>query len=85
MSISFEVPSYSLPIAERQKIQQSVFLAPLNTAVKLLIAEKVDEEVLLSYICDQFSRNEPIDVSTGKQIDLFQLISKALFYRNHIR
>jgi hypothetical protein len=56
---------YLLPIAKRQTLVESFHIAPLNRTVKLLVAVREDEQVVLEYICDAFIKEEPIDVASG--------------------
>jgi hypothetical protein len=57
--------TYWLPMAERQTIKESIYLTSLNKAVKLLVANEKDEDSLVQYTADQFSRDEPIDAASG--------------------
>jgi hypothetical protein len=56
---------YILPIGERTTINESLYLEPFKQTVKLLLAIEEDEQVLVRYIADQFSKDEPIDAATG--------------------
>jgi hypothetical protein len=58
-------PSYTLSVTERHTLRKSVFLPALNKTVDLFIAIQADEDTLLKYTCDQFSRNEPVDSALG--------------------
>lgn len=57
--------NYWLPQLERQTLEESVYLSKLDSTVKLLVATKGDEEVLLRYLADQFSCDEPVGVASG--------------------
>ncbi|KAI6222627.1 Dopamine N-acetyltransferase [Aphelenchoides besseyi] len=55
--------TYSLPQAHRRTLRDSIYIPNLDTTVKLVIGVPEDLDVLLHFICDRFSREEPIDVA----------------------
>lgn len=74
--------NYVLPQLERQTIEESVYLSKLDTAIKLLIADKADIDVLLRYLSDQFSKDEPIDAASGISSDELAKRYKATLERS---
>ncbi|KAI6174369.1 hypothetical protein M3Y98_01182700 [Aphelenchoides besseyi] len=55
--------TYSLPQAHRQTLHDSIHIPNCNATVKLLVAVPEDINVLLDFISDRFSHEEPIDVA----------------------
>jgi hypothetical protein len=65
MTVDQPIKRCILPQAKRTTIQESWFLKAQNRTVRFLEATPEDEAVILEFLADTFSRQEPVNVAAG--------------------